>query len=83
MDILIWVNADVTRHDAHQMPRRCEARGHTNLTAFQIGNAANVIVREQLEASDVHAGYHCQRCAAIQLRDHRRREIHRPIHFVA
>ena len=82
-DVLIWIDADVTRHDADYVPRRSEARGHANLAALQIGNATNVIVSEQLEASDVHTGYHCQRRAAIQLRDNRGCEIHGPIHFVA
>jgi hypothetical protein len=61
------------------MPQRLYPDG----LAFEIGNAANGFLPEQIEAADMHACQDRDCLAAIDGRDKRRRVIHGEIDFAA
>src|SRR5690349_18041954 len=58
VDVLGRIKADEFYHEAHKVPGRRIVGCQANRSAFQVGNPAHVIVREEFEATNVHTSSH-------------------------
>ena len=76
LDVLGGIESDIGGHAGDQ---RLPHQSTTHLLALQIANAADVFVRKQRIASDMHAGEHRRRRAGIDRRNHGRGIDHREI----
>jgi len=80
-DIPAGIEPDVGQHAAHEHVRAGTQGRHPDGLAFQIRDAPDAGVREQLEASCMHAGHDRDRVAGSDRNDQRRRKVQAEIHL--
>ena len=69
VNILVRIEADKFCHQGHKVLGRGIAGRPADCSALQAGNAANVVMRDELVATDMRCGHGCQGCTSISGED--------------
>jgi hypothetical protein len=83
MDIAERIEADMGRHQDQERVLIDPGSFHADALAFQVGEAADFVLCEQLPTTDMYASQHRSRPAVIDCLDHLGREIEREIRLAA